>query len=195
MATVEYPSLLPFAISEPKWDALVAGGDGDNYYYSSGGVTSGSDGIAEIQVFPQNNWNGNGLPPGHYRSLQIGPQSGDAVLRRQIDMGPSSSDFAYHGGPIQVGMQLPGKTGVNASIKTAFNGGNANGREYAGIFGKTRFMPIYNAVSGNDANALFTIEEFVTVRIMYLNMTGGNKMIVIQPVNQVEYLSNFYLTR
>ena len=195
MAVVEFPSLLPFATSEDKWNSLATGGDGDSYYYGSGGVTSGWDGLSEIQIFPDNNWDGTGLPPGNFGSLQIGPIAGTEILRRQIDKGPSMSDFAHHGGTLSADMQIPGKTGVNGDIKTAFNGGNADEREYAGIIGKTRFMPLYSAVSGNGSNALFTISRFVTVRIMYVKMTGNPKWIVVQPIDQTKDLFNVYLSR
>ena len=189
MAVVKYPSLAPFATDETKWTTLATGGDGTNYYFGSGGVTSGSDGIPEIEIFP-GTWGGSDLPPGNFATLNIGPDSGNASLRDQIDKGPDAGNFAFHGGALSTGMQIPGKTGANANIQTAFVGGNADGREYAGIIGKTRFMPTYSTATGNGANAVFTL-----FRIVYVKLRGVNFEIVVQPVEQTEDLSNFYLAR
>ena len=90
---------------------------------------------------------------------------------------------------------LSGKTGVNGDIKTAFNGGNADGRTYAGILGKTRYIPIYSGVTGNGSNAQFTIIKFVAARVMEVQMTGNPKSIVLQPVTDVNDLLGLRITR
>ena len=196
IATVDYPTLLPFATSIDKWNSLNTGGDGDNLDYEPGNITTGSDGIPEIQIFPQNNWNGNGMPPGNFGALDIGSSaSGTNDLRRQIDLGPSGSDMAYHGGSLYAGMVISGKTGVNGDIKTAFNGGNADGRSYAGILGKTRYVPVYSSVTGNGTNSQFTIIKFVAARVMEVQMTGNPKSIVLQPVTDVNNLLGLRITR
>lgn len=102
-ATTWYPSLLPFATSEENWDSLATGGAGDCYAYSPGTgnlpVASGPDGVSEIVMFP-GDWTGeDGLPPGNFGIIQIGPDGGELdALRRQVDQGPSVADMDSHGG-------------------------------------------------------------------------------------------------
>ncbi len=197
-ATVEFPTLLPFATSLPKWDSLATGGDGDIYNYNNGDVLLGADGIPEISIFPENGggWNDSqGLPPGNFGMVQIGPQQGTGVLRRQIDQGPSAVDMNYHGGSLAAGVEMVGQTGVNGDIKTAFNGGSADGTTYYGILGEIRYLPIYSSVTGNGHNARFTIVKFVSVRVMYVKMTGNPKTIVLQPVTSDSELIRLRLSR
>jgi hypothetical protein len=92
-------------------------------------------------------------------------------------------------------MQIPGETGVKADIKTAYLGGSADGREYAGILGKPRYMALYNNAQGNGSNCQFTISKFVAVRVMAVNMTGSPKWIIVQPIEDFQHLVNVRLTR
>lgn len=195
VATVEFPTLLPLTTSEDKWDSLSSGGDGDNYAYNPGNITSEPDGVSEIQIFPDNHWDGNGMPPGNFGALEFGGVEGTDILRRQIDMGPNEAEVAYHGGTFESEMVISGKTGVNGDIKTAFVGGNADYRVYAGILGKTRYIPIYSDVTGNGSNSQFTISQFVAVRVMAVKMTGNPKWIMLQPVTQRSDLVNLHITR
>ncbi len=195
VATVDYPVLLPFTISERKWQSISSGGDGDRFAYTNGSVKAGSDGIVELQVFPDRNWDGNDLPPGNFGLLHIGSDSGTHVLREQIDMGPSGWDLSGYGGTLTAAVQIPGETGVNGDIKTAFVGGSADGRRYTGIIGRPRLMPIYSDASGSGGNALFTISRFVTVRVIAVKMTGHPKSIIVQPVESLDELAGLRLTR
>jgi hypothetical protein len=38
-------------------------------------LLQGQDGVAEIKHFPNDHWDGTGLPPGNFGDLQIGPRS------------------------------------------------------------------------------------------------------------------------
>ena len=90
IAQVDYPTLLPFTMSEEKWATLVGGGDGDNF---------GDDGIPEVFIFP-GAWNGVGMPLGNFGAIQIGPDGSAATLMEQIEKGPTADDMAYHGNQI-----------------------------------------------------------------------------------------------
>lgn len=192
VATVDYPYLLPFTVYTGKWDSLASGGDGDSYAYSPGSVTAGSDNIPEIKVVFDSNWDGTGLPPGNFGSLDIGGVSGVDVLRAQIDKGPSKAEFDYHGGSFAAEQHVPGKTGVNGDIKSAIEGGHADDRVYAGMLGKTRYLPLYTSVTGNGSNSEFTLHCFVAVRIVAVKMP---KYIVFQPVTKMNDLVHVRLTR
>lgn len=196
MATVQYPTVLPITTSEEKWQTVEngGGGDGDDFSAQNGQVSSGGDGVPEIRIFP-GRWDGVEMPPGNFGTIDIGPSQGTAVLRRQIDLGPSVSDLAVHGGSLRHGMGLSGATGVNGDIQTAFRGGNADGRAYPGILGETRWLPIYSNVEGNGNNALFTISRFVLVRVVDADLTGHNKHVTIQPAQEGEQLVKYWLSR
>ena len=99
-ATLIHASLLPFATSVGKWESLQNGGDGDNFASNNTvNVTSGEgDGIPEITIFPDLQWDGTDLPPGNFGALSIGRETSSAAdLRRQIDQGPTPAELAYHG--------------------------------------------------------------------------------------------------
>ena len=101
----------------------------------------------------------------------------------------------HHGGSLAAGVELTGQTGVNGAIKTAFNGGSADGTTYYGMIGEVRYLPIYSTATGNGHNARFTIVKFVSVRVMYVKMTGNPKTIVLQPVTSESELIRLRLTR
>ena len=171
-----YPSVLPFATSVDNWERLVRGETADTLAREPGqgsfGITSGQDGIPELEMFP-GPWDNGDLPPGNFGVLQIGPQ-GEVleVLRRQIDMGPTQDDMAPHGGALKSGEQIPGRTGIKSSTKHAFLGGWADGRTFGGMLGRPRQLPLYESAEGNGENAVFTLSRFVAVHVMALKIGG-----------------------
>src|SRR5436190_18946249 len=117
-------SILPIALDVPTWDDLVLRNIGtDEYSYnpSTGTVSAGSDGIREVNLYP----NGNAdLPPGNRGTVDIGPTNNStADLNRQILEGINESDLAalaaqgiqlrWDNGPIV----LNGDPGLSAGIK------------------------------------------------------------------------------
>lgn len=193
MATADYPTFAPFVVSEAKWNTLASGGNGDSYKYNDPNVTAGADGIPEIIVQP-GNWNGNGLPPGNFGWVQIGPNQGANVLRSQIDMGPSESDLNYNGGSLAAPGQLSGKPGLVASVQKAITGGSADGRQYAGVIGQVKRIALYSSATGNGNAATFTITKFVSARIMAADL-NGNPYIVFQLVTDAEKPAPVRITR
>lgn len=210
-ATIWYPALLPFATSVANWESLVTGGTGDHFSYEPGegdfGIAPGGDGLPEIVMFP-GAWGGGSLPPGNFGIIQIGP-GGDVldVLRRQIDMGPSVSEMNHHGGMIQSGDAINGRTGIKSATKHAFLGGWADGRVYSGMLGRPRQLPLYREAHGNGSNSIFTIDRFVAVRVMAIMIAGrwryafsdsaGNEIeaIMVQPLIHPSDLIQVQLTR
>jgi hypothetical protein len=161
---------LPFATSQSNWDSLATGGWGDYFAHDPGaisfGVTPQDDGIPEIVMFP-GGWDGQGMPPGNFGIIEVGP-SGEVLtnLRRQIDRGPSLADINFHGGSLAAADSIPGRTGIKSATKTALLGGYADGVNFAGMIGQIRTLPLYSAVQGNGENAVFTVSQFVIVRIL-----------------------------
>jgi hypothetical protein len=178
-ATVWYPALLPFGTSEDNWESLSEGGAGDMFRYGSGTggfpVEPGPDDEfkPEIVLFP-GNWNGQeALPPGNFGIIEIGPGGSELTnLRRQVDRGPSVPDIEFHGGSLNRGQWMYGRTGIKSSTKHAFLGGQADARLFAGILGRVRQIPLYDAATGNGSNAEFRLARFVTARVMALQIDG-----------------------
>jgi hypothetical protein len=166
--------ILPYALDQGTWTAMLAGGGSDSYRFTddSGSVSSGSDGIREVNLFPQ----GTGSP-GNRGTVDIGGSNNSTSdIARQIVHGISGQDMAQMpGGKLQFDssgkLYLNGDTGISAGVKD----------ELASIIGETRIIPIFSSVSGNGNNATYTIVKFVGVRVMYVKLTGSNKQVIVQP--------------
>jgi Flp pilus assembly protein TadG len=210
-AMIWYPSVLPFATSVDNWERLLRGETADSLAREPGqgsfGITSGQDGIPELEMFP-GPWDNGDLPPGNFGVLQIGSQ-GEVleILRRQIDMGPTEDDLAYHGGGLESGEKVPGRTGIKSSTKHAFLGGWADGRTFGGMLGRPRQLPIYESAEGNGENAVFTLSRFVAVHVMALKIGGrwrtqyrdteGDEIeaVKVQPLRSTDQLIQVQLVR
>lgn len=188
------PKLLPFALSKTAWDNLVAGGTGttDAFTYNSNGtVTSGGDGIRELNLYPgggtSNEEPGPGqfpqLGPGNYGTVDIGSANNSSSdVARQILYGPNESDLAYHGGELRLNsdshLMLNGDTGLSAGFKD----------ELEAIKGQGRIIPIFDQVSGNGNNAMYRIVAFAGIRILDVDLTKAmdKKRVIIQPAAVVD---------
>lgn len=174
--------LLPIAIDENSWNDLILNGVGsDNYKFNNnsngnGTVTSGTDGIKEISLYPGGNAS---LPSGNRGTVDIGSSGNStADLSRQIRFGPNEADLAYFaGGRLQIPasglLALNGDTGLSAGIKD----------DLAAIIGQPRAIPVFRSVSGPGNNATYQICKFVGIRILYVKLTGSpsQKTVIVQP--------------
>ena len=170
--------LLPFALDKQTWDAMLAGDTSvstDVWNYNSGGqVVSGSDGIREVNLFPQ----GTGSP-GNRGTVKIGTNNNStATVVNQIINGISPAEMAnYPNSQLTFdgsgNLFLGANPGISAGFKSAL----------ASIIGQTRFIPIFTSVTGNGNNAQYDIVAFVGVRVMDVNLTGSmnSKHLTIQP--------------
>jgi hypothetical protein len=172
--------LLPIALHIDRWNELLARTrtTGDQYSYNSttGMVSSGSDGIFELNLYP--GAGGTQLPPGNFGTVDIGnPNNSTADITRQIRYGVNESDLAYFGGEINIGatgyLMMNGDTGLSASIKD----------DLEAVKGQPRSIPLFDQVAGNGNNSYFRIVGFAGVRIMYVKLTGAmtQKQVIIQP--------------
>ncbi len=168
-------NLLPFALDLQTWNAMLNGGGSDIYSYNAvtGLLTSGSDGIREVNLYPQ----GTGSP-GNRGTVDIGGSNNStADIARQIIHGVSAEDLDDLGKPLVLDangtMALNGDTGISAGVKD----------ELASIIGETRIIPIFSNVSGNGNNANYTIVQWVGVRILNVKLTGSmsSKQLIVQP--------------
>lgn len=171
--------ILPFALDEDTWNAILQGNGDDNYAWNDfmSRVDSGRDGILEFNLYPQ----GTGSP-GNRGTVDIGSSNNSTSdLARQIVHGISPTDLEHLGGSIQFNNQgtltLNGDTGISAGVKD----------EPASIIGQRRIIPIFRSVSGPGNNAQYVITKFVGVRIMGVQLTGkmSGKYLMVQPANVV----------
>src|ERR1700730_7341077 len=168
--------ILPIALDVGTWNNLMAGVGADNFTYNpaTGAVTPGADGVLEVDLYPSGS---NLMPPGNRGTVDIGTtNNGTNNLTRQILNGLSASDLAPYGGQLlfnQVPLLLDGNPGLSAAIKAPL----------AAIEGQPRAIPIFSAVSGNGANAVYTIVKFVGVRVLDVKLTGSptQKHVTVQP--------------
>lgn len=151
-----------------------SGSDGWRWNASNSTVTSGTDGIREVNLYPQ----GTGSP-GNRGTVDIGSSNNSTNdIARQIVDGISGSDLSYFpSGELKFNSQgklyLNGDTGISAGVKD----------ELASIIGQPRIIPIFETVSGPGNNAEYTIVKFAGVRIMEVVLTGSmsKKRVIIQP--------------
>ncbi len=194
--------ILPIAFDEPSWDALIGGVGNDSFQFdpATGQVTSGSDGVLEVNIYPEaaggqnnngnggngngngngnggnnNNGNNNSWTPGNRGTIDIGPSNNStADLKRQIEFGVNENDLSYFGGEItfdQGPVDVNGDTGISAGIEAALQA----------IVGQTRALPIFTTVTGNGNNTTYTLVKFVAVTILEAELGGNNKRVIVQP--------------
>jgi len=167
--------ILPFAIDETTWNDMLSGGGTDSFQYDSDRsvVDSGSDGIREVNLYPQ----GTGSP-GNRGTVDIGgANNSTSDLARQVVYGISAKDFTELGKPLVLDsngtLTLNGDTGISAGVKD----------ELASVIGQTRIIPVFSSADSNGNNATFTIVRWVGVRILAVKLTGAmnSKYLMIQP--------------
>jgi Flp pilus assembly protein TadG len=177
--------LLPIALDLTTWNNLVEQidhgtsygfQDQDRYNSAFGTVTSGTDAIPEVNIYPDGN---SSLPPGNRGTVDIG-SSGNSTndLKRQIGHGISATDLSYFPNGVlkfdsQGVLNLNGDTGISAGIEASLKS----------IIGQVRAIPIFITVSGPGNNAQYTIVKFVGVRVMAVKLTGGptQRYVRVQP--------------
>ncbi len=174
--------LLPIALDEDTWNALVAdqtngtsGQFSDTYAYNddTGAITVTSDGMFEVNLYPEGT---TVLPPGNRGTVDVGsPSNATADLTRQILYGLYADDLSYFpNGEIKASYAEPlilnGDTGISAGMKD----------ELEAIIGDPRAIPIFTEVNGPGNNAMYTIVKFVGIRVMKVKLTGNPKYVMVQ---------------
>ncbi len=181
--STESTGILPIAVDWDTWVAFInattpGGLFTDDYYYheDSGAVSAGSDGILEMNMYPNGTVD---LPPGNRGTVDLGsPNNSTSDISRQILHGLNDFDFSFFpNNEIKASWANPlilnGDTGLSAGIKD----------ELAAIIGQPRAIPIFSEVGGgNGNNADYTIVKFVGIRIVNVKLTGNpnQKRVMIQ---------------
>lgn len=175
--------VLPIAYDEQTWCQLIENKGSapgvpyqDNYAFDpvSGAITANQgDDVWEFDLYP---YGPNIAAPGNRGTVDLGGlNNSTADLKRQILTGLNPTDLSHFPantirtdcGPIE----LNGDTGISAGIKA----------ELDAIKGQERLIPIFSSVSGPGNNATYSIVKFVGVRICYVQLTGSNKRVIVQP--------------
>jgi hypothetical protein len=175
-------AMLPFALDIETWNSMLAGGGTDSYRWDADNecVASGSDGIREVNLFPQ----GTGSP-GNRGTVDIGGSNNStADIARQITEGINAADLShFDGGELKFDdngeLALNGDTGISAGVKD----------ELTSITGQPRIIPLFSNVENPGNNAEYTIVQFVGVRILDVKLTGSmnTKRVIIQPCRVFTY--------
>ena len=147
---------------------------------------------------PNGNGNGNGngnngnggngggndphITPGNFGTVDIGDSNNStADLVRQIEQGVSAADLDHHGGSLELDgqtdtLELNGDTGISAGMESALEG----------VIGDGRVIMLYDTVTGQGNTTMFTIVGFVGIRIVEVELNGGDKHITVQPALVVD---------
>ena len=177
--------ILPIALDLGSWtDLLDQAYSGTNHGYSdgyswasaSGLVTSSSDSIPEISMYPDLN---SGDAPGNRGMVDLGAAGNStADIKRQIVYGLNASDLSYFPNSeitfdANGALYLNGDTGISAGVEDALES----------IIGQVRAIPIFIEVTGQGNNATYTVVKFVGVRIMDVRLSGGpsKRHLTVQP--------------
>jgi len=179
----ETTGILPITVDWDTWNdfcnaSSVGGLFTDDYYYneSTGNVTPGSDGVLEMNIYPNGTVE---LPPGNRGTVDLGsPNNSTNDITRQILHGMNEYDLSFFpNGEVKASWENPlilnGDTGLSAGIKD----------ELAAIIGEPRAIPIFSQVGGGGGNNTdYTIVKFVGIRIVYVKLTGNpnKKQVLIQ---------------
>ena len=165
---------LPITIHEDYWeDGNNNGNDNWSFDPTDDSITEESDGVREVMLFPS-----SPESAGNFGTVNVGTSANSTShLADQIRNGLSQSDLDFHGGELALDtngeLLLTGDPGLSASIKDDLDA----------IAGKPVSIPLYRQVSDNGNNADFVIVRFVGVRIMAINLSGGQKYVSVQPAN------------
>jgi len=158
---------------------MMAGTGVDGFEWDPGNedVISSSDGIVEVNLYPQ----GTGSP-GNRGTVDIGSSNNSTSdIARQISDGITPEDLEHHGGELKFDeygfIYLNGDTGISAGVKD----------ELARIRGQTRVIPVFREVTENGNNATYKIVCFVGIRIMDVKLTGSmsKKRVMVQPARTI----------
>lgn len=168
--------IFPLTVSRTQWELTLLGIGPDSYRWSDEyqSFSTAPDGLVEHDLF-----NGDKNSSGNFGTINIGrSNNGMPGLVDQISNGATEQQLDAFGGslaldPVSGTLEIPGDPGLGGPVFTAVQG----------IIGETRLIPIFDSVTGNGSNTVYTITGFAGVRIVDANGKGKNKYIRIQPAS------------
>jgi hypothetical protein len=175
------PDILPFTIHEDLYDAYLQAGE-DQFTYNEEGdfVTTGPDGLTEVNLYPHR------TTPGNFGLLNIGtPNQGATAVEWQIANGVPPTDFAAEVGSEvitfvdEVGdpttYDMTGDPGLAASLESAISSRQG---DLVGFF-------VHSTAILNGSNTIYTITELHYGYLMDVRLSGGPSRtgLWIQPIS------------
>jgi hypothetical protein len=136
---------------------------------NAGTVSSGGDGILEVNIYPRNLKHAGEPVSGNFGTVDFGTASNStAELDRQIREGLNADDLShYENNEIVLTEEDPldtgGDTGVSGGIKDALES----------VIGECKAIALYSQTVGPGNNAVFTLVKFVSNTTVYVKLTGS----------------------
>lgn len=181
-------NILPFTIHEDAFNQELAFG-GDNYAWheDSGAVSSSTDGIREVRLYPYPlSGSGYSEGDGNFGVLNIGTgNQGVTAEAYQIENGVSATDFEmeigtsdvefYTDSGSAVSYDMTGSPGLEATLKAAIEP----------LVGEVVGFFLHDNVVLSGSNATYTIVALRFGRVMDIRLTGppNKRGFYIQPVS------------
>ena len=173
--------LMPLTIDEDEYeDQLVTGGDDYEYDPDWDSVSPGSDGIKEINLYPDK------MAPGNFGLLNIGtPNQGEPALADQIENGVSPEDMEaeigtsvvtfYDADGNAVTYDITGDPGIKVSLEPSVEVRKGD---------LVAFL-LHDQVTEGGANTVYRIARICFGRVMDVKLTGSpsGRGIWIQPTS------------
>lgn len=173
--TPEHPDgpLFPYTFKEQEWRSALDGLTGkDEWTYDAkmGKVHPGPDGVPEFSFFPIETSKGN------FGSIDLGGSNNATPdLRRQIVDGVNQQDLEDFGGEFVLdetgSLYVNGDTGLSLAVEP----------DMQAILGQPRVMPLYASYEGTGNQTMYRIVGFAGIRLMEVQLKGGEKFILAQP--------------
>ncbi len=175
--------MMPFTVHETVFFADLAGG-GDDFEFDPAAdlVTSGSDGVREINLYPHD------VGPGNFGLLNVNnPSAGVPAHREDIDEGISPEDFVAEVGTSELTFYdglgnpttyfLPGNPGMETSLRT----------NVADRIGDVVAFFLHDQATGTGDNLVYRITQVRFGRVMGVQLTGPDDQqgFWVQPVTYV----------
>lgn len=130
-----------------------------------------ADGVLELNIYPI------GTSEGNFGTVNVGNTNNSTqVLVDQISNGIGDQYLAnYENGTLTASpgspLELTGDTGISSGIQSSLEG----------LVGQKRAIMLYDSVNSPGNTAMYTLIDFAAIRIMEVNLTGQNKVLVVQP--------------
>ncbi|HEV7282067.1 MAG TPA: pilus assembly protein TadG-related protein [Pirellulaceae bacterium] len=173
--TPDHPNgpLFPYTFKEQEWRSALDGLTGmDEWTYDAktGKVHPGPDGVPEFSFFPIETSKGN------FGSIDLGGSNNATPdLKRQIVHGVNEQDLADFGGEFVLddtgSLYVNGDTGLSLAVEP----------DMQAILGEPRLMPLYASYEGTGNRTMYRIVGFAGIRLMEVQLKGGDKFILAQP--------------
>lgn len=184
-------AMIPVGLSVDMWEPFASGNftftngsfSSSSSYLSSSNVTIGSNGLAQLKVYPTPT-----NTPGSFGLIDIGvPSNSTPAFRSWIDSGETPNDITYllNNNLLPVSPSAPAPWKVGPGLKSTLL---SNFQSIIGVpsliplFQPVSPLPNYVAASGTGQNATYAVVGFAGVMISQAEGSGDSNMIIsIQP--------------